>query len=118
MEVVAIKIQIISIIIALAFFLFIGNLVRKKKLREEYGLIWIICAIIMIVFALWRPGLDVLARFFGVYYAPSLVFMFAIFILIIICIQLLVAVTSLQDKVKKLSQEMALYKEDKNKDSN
>lgn len=109
-NVVPYKIQIISIIGALLFMFFIFRLIAKGKLREEYSIIWIICTIILLVFSIWRNGLDVMAKLLGVYYAPALVFLAAIFAIIVFLVHLSVVNSKQHEQIKKLTQEMAILK--------
>lgn len=104
------KIQILSIMGALAFMFFIFRLITKGKLREEYSIIWIICTIILLVFSIWRDGLDVIAKLLGVYYAPALIFLAAIFAIIIFLVHLSVVNSKQHEQIKKLTQEMAILK--------
>ncbi|MBL7917815.1 MAG: DUF2304 domain-containing protein [Bacteroidia bacterium] len=110
-NVVPYKIQILSIIGALTFMFFIFRLIAKGKLREEYSVIWIICTVILLVFSIWRNGLDVLAKLLGVYYAPALIFLAAIFAIIIFLVHLSVVNSKQHEQIKKLSQDLALLKE-------
>jgi hypothetical protein len=109
-------IQVICIILTLLFLLFIFRLIVKGKLREEFSITWIITGIVLNVFSFWRGGLDLLAKLLGVYYAPSLLFMFLFFAIIIYLVHLSVINTKQQDKIKMLTQEMALLKEKLDKD--
>ncbi len=109
-NVVPYKIQIISIIGALTFMFFIFRLIAKGKLREEYSIIWIICTVIVLVFSIWRNGLDVMAKLLGVYYAPALVFLAAIFAIIVFLVHLSVVNSKQHEQIKKLTQEMAILK--------
>lgn len=109
-NVVPYKIQIISIIGALTFMFFIFRLITKGKLREEYSIIWIICTVILLVFSIWRNGLDVMAKLLGVYYAPALVFLAAIFAIIVFLVHLSVVNSKQHEQIKKLTQEMAILK--------
>jgi len=104
------RIQIISILVSLAFLFYISRLIVKGKLREEYAIFWIISTILLIVFSFWRHGLDVFAELVGVYSPPNLVFTAAIFAIFIYLIHLSVVVSKLQDKNKILAQDMALMK--------
>lgn len=111
MESFSIRIQILSIVLALAFMFFIFRLIAKGKLREEYSIIWIICTVILLVFSFWRNGLDVVANLLGVYYAPSLIFLGAIFAIVIFLVHLSVVNSKQHRQIKDLTQEMALLKE-------
>jgi hypothetical protein len=105
------KIQIIAIATSLLFLLYIGWLIVKGRLREEYAIIWILCTIILIVFSFWREGLQVMADLFGVAAPPNLVFTGAIFAVLIYLLHLSVTVSRLQEQNKKLAQDVTLLRE-------
>jgi hypothetical protein len=110
MEYYSYRIQIISIVVSLAFLYFVSRLIIKGKLREEYAIFWVISTILLIIFSFWRDGLVVFAELFGVYDAPNLVFTSAIFAIFVYLIHLSVVVSKLHDKNRTLAQEVALMK--------
>ena len=89
---------------------FIFRLITKGKLREEYSIVWIVCTLILMVFSFWRDGLDIIAKGLGVYYAPALVFLAAIFAIIIFLVHLSVVNSKQQRQIKDLTQDIALLK--------
>lgn len=105
------KIQIIAITTSILFLVYIGWLIVKGKLREEYAIIWILCTLVLVVFSFWRKGLDVMSHLIGVYDPPNLVFTGAIFALLIYLLHLSIAVSKLQQQNKTLAQDIALLKE-------
>jgi hypothetical protein len=105
-----ITIQVISLSIALLVMFFIGRLIVRGKLREEYAILWIVCTLILIVFSIWRRGLEQIALALGVFYPPSLVFLAAIFAILIFLVHLSVVVSRLQNQIKTLTQEVALLR--------
>lgn len=105
------RIQIITIIINLLFVFYISRLIIKNRLREEYAIIWSVCTLIIIVFSIWRDGLAVMSRLFGVYEPPNLVFTAFIFVILIYLLHLSVVNSKLQRNMNSLSQEIALMKE-------
>ncbi len=107
------KIQIVAIIAVLFFLAVITRFILKGKLRTEYSIIWILMGIIFLVFSLWRKSLDLLAHFFGVFYAPSLIFIFFFFMIFIFLIHLSVVNSKQHEQIKKLAQEIALLKNEK-----
>ena len=110
-NVIPYRLQIIAISSALIFMFFIFRLISKGKLREEYSFIWIICTCLLLLFSIWRNGLDVIANTLGVYYAPSLIFMGAIFAIVIFLVHLSVVNSKQHRQIKELTQEMALMKQ-------
>jgi len=105
-----VKIQIIAILVSLLFLLYIVRLIIRGKLREEYSIVWIVCTTILILFSLWRDGLELIADFVGVYEAPNLVFTGAIFAILIYLLHLSIVVSKLHSQNKQLAQEIALLK--------
>jgi hypothetical protein len=105
------KIQIVAIIAVLFFIGLISRFIIRGKLRTEYSIIWILIGLILMVFSLWRQSLDLLAKFFGVFYAPSLIFIFFFFMIFIFLIHLSVVNSKQHEQIKKLAQEIALLKE-------
>lgn len=104
------KIQALSIIGSLIFLAVIARLIIKGKLREEYSIIWIVCTLFLVLFSVWRNGLDVIAKALGVFYAPSLIFLFGFFAIIIFLVHLSVVNSKQQKNITELSQELALLK--------
>ena len=89
---------------------FVFRLIAKGKLREEYSFVWIACTVLLLLFSVWRNGLDVIAKMLGVYYAPALVFMAAIFAIIVFLVHLSVVNSKQHDQIKILTQELAMLK--------
>ena len=53
----------------------IFELIRSRRLQERYALLWVMTGLVLLVFALWRNGLDVLAKTVGIAYPPSALFL-------------------------------------------
>lgn len=104
------RIQFISIVISLSMFLFVFNLVRKRKLKTEYSLIWLIVSIVFIVFSLWKNGIDWLAGVMGIAYAPSVLFLLLLFGIIMLLIEFSLIISKQAEKIKILAQEIGLIK--------
>ena len=109
-NVVPYKIQIISIVASISFLIYIARIIIKGKLREEYAIMWILSTVVLIIFSFWRNGLTVLATIFGVYVPPNLVFMGAIFAIMVYLLHLSIVASKLQEQNKIFAQEIALLK--------
>lgn len=64
------RIQVIAIVVSVAFLLTVLELVRRRKLIEEYSFIWIVIALLLLAVSIWREFLDTVARELGIY-APT-----------------------------------------------
>ncbi len=105
------KIQIATILVSLLFLSYIARLIIRGRLREEYAFIWVACTVILLVFSIWRDGLGVISYALGVFYPPSLVFMGAIFAILIYLLHLSVEVSRLRLINKNLAQKIALIEQ-------
>ncbi|GAB2549144.1 DUF2304 domain-containing protein [Spirosoma aerophilum] len=112
MESLSVTIQLISLLGATLFMVMIFRLIVRGRLREEYSIVWIICTVILIFFSIWRKGLEKISLLLGVYYPPSLIFLAAIFAIIVFLVHLSVVNSRLQNQIKDLSQEMAYLKKE------
>ena len=106
------RIQLITIVINFLFLCYISWLIVKAKLREEYAIVWIIITLLLIIFSFWRKGLDVIAKLFGVYEPPNLVFTGFIFIILIYLLHLSVVASKLHRQNKKIAQDVALLRQE------
>ena len=102
------RIQIVSIIGSICFMLFIFELTRKEKIREAYSLLWLFWGGIFLTLSIWRDGLDYFANLIGIGYSPTALVLVMIMGIILILIQYSIVVSQQTDKIKQLSQELAL----------
>ena len=82
-------VQIGAILVSGALLLLVIDLVRRRKLTEEYSIIWILCAAALLVLSLWRDILHVTARWLGVYYPPAVLLLVLIFFVFVASLYLL-----------------------------
>jgi hypothetical protein len=103
------KTQIIIAALSLGLLLFTLDLIRKKRLREEYALLWLFTVLSTFVFSL-APEFF-LAKFLipitGVYYLSAVVLIIFIFILLIV-FHFSVVISRLTDQGRDLTQRYAL----------
>lgn len=112
-NVIPFKIQLVSILGSFAFLFIIGKLILRGKLREEYAILWLICTFFLILFSIWRNGLELIADFLDVNYAPSLIFLGTTGVIFVFLLHLSVVNSKQQKQIKNLSQELALMKNKK-----
>ncbi|MGC4234455.1 MAG: DUF2304 domain-containing protein [Niabella sp.] len=105
------RIQVIAVIINFLFLVYTSRLIIKGKLREEYAVIWWVCAGFLLLFSVWDNGLEILAKTLGVYMATNLVFSGLIFMILVYLLHLSLVNSKLHKHITRLTQEMALMKE-------
>lgn len=104
------SIQILAIIISLAIFVGVVDLIRRGLLKEQYALLWLTSAVVLLILSVWRGLLDKIAQALGVAYPPSLLFMVAFLFLLLIVLHFSVIISDFSEKNKRLSQEVSLLK--------
>ena len=102
------QIQVVAIVGSVLVMVFVTQLIRQRRLREEYALLWFIASVGMIVISVWRGLLDRAAQLLGVAYAPSLLLLGGIVVGFILAIHFSLSLTKLSEQNKKLAQELAL----------
>jgi hypothetical protein len=100
--------QVIAIAVSISLFLFILYLVRKKKIKEEYSLLWLFSSLVFIVFSIWRNGLEYFAGLMGIAYPPAALFLILLLAIFLILIEFSINISKLSEKNKVLAQELAL----------
>jgi hypothetical protein len=91
-------------------FVVIIELVRRRRLREDYSLLWIGTVIAMFVLAGWRDLLHGLSAWVGIVYPPNLLFLLALLFMLFILLYFSTVITKLTLENKQIAQQMALLR--------
>ncbi len=100
--------QWVALALASLMLIAVVELVRKRKLREEYSLIWIGTALILMVLAWQYPLLDHFRRLIGAVEPTSALFFGALVFLMLVALQFSVRLSKLTWRNRMLSQRVAL----------
>ncbi|MES2825477.1 MAG: DUF2304 domain-containing protein [Pseudomonadota bacterium] len=104
------RIQVFSIIGSISLILIIFKLIKRKKLKEEYSLLWLGCGSIFLFFSIFKPLLQIFADSLGIIYAPSALLLMLIVSAFLILIQFSVVISKLSESNKNLIQEVGILK--------
>lgn len=102
--------MIFGLVASIGAFVFIIELVRRRKLREEYSLLWLATALALIILSVSRPLLDTLANLVGIYYPPSALFLVAMVFVLFILLHFSTVLTRLTQESKESAQQLALLR--------
>ena len=101
-------IQVIIIVLAGLGILYIGNLVRVRRLELKYALVWFLVGVLVILFAANKDWLQGMSRLLGIELPINMLFFMGfIFVLMIIFTQTIV-ISNLTRRVKRLTQEVGI----------
>jgi hypothetical protein len=101
-------VQIGALTVSVLLLVIVLELVRRKKLTEEYSFVWIVCAAALIGLSLARRQLDQLALWFGIYYPPAALLLVLILFVFLASVSFSVVVSRHRQQVEHLLEESAL----------
>jgi hypothetical protein len=105
------RIQLLALVASVLVIVFIVGLIRQRKLREEYSIMWFIASLVLVIFAAWRNLLDLIASLVGVYYAPAVLLLVGLFFGVLMFLHVTVIISKHSNQTKALSQKIALLEE-------
>lgn len=102
-----IRSHIVTLTVCLVTAAAVLYLIRRKKLREQYALVWIVVCVVMIVLASWRSLLEWIAESIGIYYAPSALFLLGMAFSVALLLHFSVAMTRLYRDNARMAVRLA-----------
>jgi hypothetical protein len=102
----------VSIVAAIASLALVGvvlDLIRRRRLRERYALLWLATGLVLLALSLWRDGLNTIAGWFGVTgYPPAVLFAVVTLFILVVLLHYSTVVSRLADQSTILAQRIAL----------
>jgi hypothetical protein len=100
--------QFITIGISLFFIALVLNLVRKRKMRETYSILWFVMGICFIIVSVWEQFLEKITVLMGAKFPASVLFFFGLIFVIVLLLHFSVEISSLRKQNNTLNQSIAL----------
>jgi hypothetical protein len=104
----AIRTQVFVVLAGVAILLFVLYLVRNKHLREQYALLWILAALVLIFSAVFIEWLEKLSRAVGIDYPPAFLFLVAIVMMLVLQIHFSTVISNLREQNRTLIQDLGI----------
>lgn len=102
------RVQIVALAGSVVLLLLVLELVRRRRLAEEYSALWIVSAFVLIVISLRRDVLDFAARWLGVYYPPVVLVLMLVAIISVASLSFSVILSRQQRQIERLIEENAI----------
>ena len=102
------RVQVIAIAVSVVLLMSVLELVRRRKLVEEYSLLWILGSIAILALSVWRGMLDIAARELGIFYPPSLLLMLVTVIVFVGLLSFSVVLSRQRKQIERLMEETAI----------
>jgi hypothetical protein len=102
------RVEVVALIACFSLMATIFELVRRKKIKERYSLLWFFTGSSMLVLTLKRDWLEKFSSMVGIYYAPSSLFLLLSGFMILILIHYSTVLSQLLTQNQRLGQKLAL----------
>ena len=105
----------VSVAAAVASFvllLVVFELIRSRRLRERYALLWLLTGAVLLALSLWRGGLNTIAGWFGVHsYPPAILGAIGALFILVVLLHYSTVISRLSDQNTILAQRLALLEQ-------
>jgi hypothetical protein len=103
-----VKQRVFALAISITLLLLIIDLVRRRKLREEYSALWMLTGVVILVMASWFEFLEWITGLIGAALPVSTLFFFGLFFLILICLHFSVKMSEMSNQLRDLAQAIGI----------
>jgi hypothetical protein len=103
-------VTVFVILVAVAIAALVLTYVRKWRLREEYSLLWLLLAAVMVLLATFEGITVWIAARLDVVYAPSIIFFIALAFVAAMLFHYSLEISRLSDQSRRLAQELSLLR--------
>jgi len=102
-------VSIAATVASILLLLIVFELIRSRRLRERYALLWLLTGVVLLVLSAWRGGLNTIARWVGVEtYPPAILFAVASLFILAVLLHYSTVISKLSDQNSILAQRIAL----------
>jgi hypothetical protein len=105
-------VSIVAAVASVALLAVVLELIRSRRLRERYALLWLATGLALLVLSLWRSGLNTIADWVGVTgYPPAVLFAVATLFILLVLLDYSTVISRLSDQNTVLAQRLALLEQ-------
>lgn len=102
------RIDAVGIGVSVVLLLLVLELVRRRRLTEEYSLLWVLCAMGVLGLSLRRDWLDRTAIWLGVHYPPSLLLLILLVMVFVGSLSISVVLSRHRRQIERLIEDTAI----------
>ena len=103
---IASRLTIVSIVVALAALALVFELLRRRRLREKYAAIWVVIAVGTVIVAVFPQILRWMADLIGIQTPSNLLFFGSLIVLFAVSLQLSREVGLLEEQSRRLAEDI------------
>ena len=102
------RLRIVAIGGSVTVLVIVIELVRRRRLKEEYSVLWLATATVLILLAIWFPLLQTITNAIGAIAPTSTLFFFGLMFVVLMLLHFSVRISALERSMTALVQELAL----------
>ncbi len=103
------RVSIAATVASILLILVVLELIRSRRLRERYALLWLATGVVLLVLSAWREALNTIAGWVGVTgYPPAVLFAVGILFILLVLLHYSTVISKLADQNVILAQRLAL----------
>jgi hypothetical protein len=102
------RVERFAIVISIVLILIVLDMVRRKRLRERYSLIWLFAVVAMTMLVVWEKLLLSITSLIGATDPSSTLFLFGILFALVILLHLSNKISDFSTQLRILAKEMAM----------
>jgi len=100
--------KIFALITSIVILLFILELVRKRKIKEEYSWFWLLIGLVIFILVIWYDSLLFVTELIGSETPMTTIFLFGFLFLLFVNIHYSVKISVFTEQIKKMAQKIGI----------
>ena len=106
------RVSVAAAVASILLLLVVFELIRSRRLRERYALLWLLTGLVLLALSVWRDGLNTIAGWVGVTgYPPAVLFAVGTLFILVVLLHYSTVISKLADQNTILAQRIALLEE-------
>lgn len=101
------RVQIVAIVGSALLFVFVLELLRRRRLSEPYAILWLIASVVLLVLSVWDDLLNTLADAVGIATPANALFVVGFGFVLVMLLSFSSVISRLTRENKLLAQEIA-----------
>jgi hypothetical protein len=102
--------KIFAIVASILIMIIVVELVRRRRLREEYSWLWLLTGAVIILLVVWYDLLLFITHLIGAIAPTTTLFIFGLLFLMLISLHYSLQISKLSHQVKEMAQQLTLLK--------
>jgi len=102
------RVTVVGVIVSALLLVIVFELVRRRRLTEEYSFVWILAAFAMLGLSFSRPLLNGAAQWLGIYYPPAILLLVLVPLVFGALLYFSVVVSRQREQIERLVEEVSI----------